>query len=269
MCVLVQHIKGAASIGDKILKNPPDFNYIINDLLYSFYQVYYTLAMVYSNFTHYDLHPNNVILYKPVAGKYIEFHYHLRTGTVSFKSQYIAKMIDYGRSFINHGTKSSDAYYKKVCAEDKCNNEDEEGDEDNDEKCGDKSGYGWMEPVQENWNFYISSSLNNRSHDLRLLKDLWTRMPWHDEPFKSHRMRAVVKNILGNVRYKDQFGTPPIVGKKDINGKIEDVLDAELFIKTAIFMADQKKANDDYYNSKTKLGDLHVYMDKVSEFIPA
>jgi hypothetical protein len=32
VCVLVQHIKGAASIGDKVIKNPPDFNYIINKL---------------------------------------------------------------------------------------------------------------------------------------------------------------------------------------------------------------------------------------------
>jgi len=287
-CILIQHIKGAASIGDKIYKGTPDFDFIINDFLYAIYQIYFALGGLAAIFTHYDLHPENVILYKPVDGKYIEFHYHLRNETVSFKSQYIAKMIDYGRSFINtEAKKNSVVYYDKICAEDKCNKraehkeeeeedeeeeDEEEGDEeeeDEDEKCGDKSGYGWMEPVQEDWNFYISSSLNNRSHDLRLLKDLWTRMPWHDEPFKSHRMRAVVKNILGKVKYEGTYGTPPIVGKKNINGKIEDVMDAELFIKTAIFMADQKKANDDYYNSKTKLGDLHMYVDKVSEFIPA
>ena len=95
-------------------------------------------------------------------------------------------------------------------------------------------------------------------------------MPWHDEPFKSSiRIRSILKNILGKVKYQGDYGTPPVVGKKDINGKIEDVIDAELFIKTEILMPDQKKANDDYYNTKTKLGDLHVYMDKYSEFIPA
>jgi hypothetical protein len=95
-------------------------------------------------------------------------------------------------------------------------------------------------------------------------------MPWHDEPFKSSiRIRNILKNILGKVQYKKTYGTPPVVGKKDINGKIEDVLDAEFFIKSAILTPDQKKANDDYYNSKTKLGDLHIYLNKVSEFIPA
>ena len=268
-CVLIQHIKGAASIGDKIYKGTPDFDFIINDLLYAIYQVYFALAGMATIFTHYDLHPDNVILYKPVDGKYIEFHYHLRTGTVSFKSQYIAKMIDYGRSFIKHDTKSSAFYYAKVCDEEECNNEDEDGDEDNDEKCGDNSGYGWMEPPLIKRNDYISSSLNNWSHDLRLLHSLWTRMPWHDEPFNSHRMRAVLKNILGRVKYDGEFGTPPVVGKKDINGKIEDVVDAEFFIEAAIRTDDQKKANDKYYETKTKLGDLHVYMDKESEFIPA
>ena len=282
-CILIQHIKGAASIGDKIYKGTPDLDFVMNDFLYAIYQIYFALGGLATIFTHYDLHPDNVILYKPVDGKYIEFHYHLRAETVSFKSQYIAKMIDYGRSFINHGNNSSDAYYKKVCAEDKCNKsaeheedededdeDEEEEDEDEGEKCGDKSGYGWMEPPLADWNHYISSSLNNRSHDLRLLHSLWTRMPWHDEPFKSSiRIRNILKNILGKVKYQGDFGTPPVVGKQDINGKIEDVVDAEFFIKTAILTADQKKANDDYYNSKTKLGDLHIYLNKVSEFIPA
>ena len=283
-CILIQHIKGAASVGDKIYKGTPDFDFVINDFLYSIYQIYFALGSLATIFTHYDLHPENVILYKPVDGKYIEFHYHLRDRTVSFKSQYIAKMIDYGRSFINQdANKNSVVYYDKVCAEDKCNksaeHEEDEEDEDEDddeeeedegEKCGDKSGYGWMEPPLEDWNHYISSSLNNRSHDLRFLHSLWTRMPWHDEPFKSSiRIRNILKNILGKVKYEQTNGTPPVVGKSDINGKIEDVVDAEFFIRTAILTPDQKKANDDYYNSKKKLGDLHIYLNKVSEFIPA
>jgi len=280
-CILIEHIKGAASIGDKIYRGAPDFDFVINDFLYAIYQIYFGLGGLATIFTHYDLHPDNVILYKPVDGKYIEFHYHFPDGTVSFKSQYIAKMIDYGRSFITpRPDRNSVVYYKKICAEDKCNkraehkeyedeDEDEE-DEDEDEKCGDKSGYAWMEQPLDKWNYYISSSLNNRSHDLRLLHSLWTRMPWQDEPFKSSiQIRNILKNILGRVKYGHDFGTPPIIGKKDINGKIEDVKDAEFFIKTAIRLPEQKNANDDYYSKKTKLGDLHVYMDKASEFIPA
>jgi hypothetical protein len=103
VCVLVQHIKGAASIGDKVIKNPPDFNYIINDLLYSFYQVYYTLAMVYSNFTHYDLHYENVGLVKLPDGYYVDYEYNVvyngQPAVINFKSKYIVKIIDYGRCY--------------------------------------------------------------------------------------------------------------------------------------------------------------------------
>ena len=274
-CILIQHIKGAASIGDKIYRGKPDQDFVINDFIYAIYQIYFALGGMATIFTHYDLHPDNVILYKPVDGKYIEFHYHLRTGTVSFKSQYIAKMIDYGRSFIKHDNNSSAAYYAKVCAEDKCkeeedSDEDEDEDDEEKEKCGDQSGYGWMEPPLKKQSYYISSSMNNRSHDLRLLHSLWTMMPWHDEPFKSSiRIRNILKNILGRVKYEGDYGTPPVVGKQGSDGKIEDVIDAEFFIKSAIVTDDQKKANDDYYSGMGKLGDLHVYMDKESEFIPA
>ena len=263
LCILVQHIKGAVSIGDKVVKNP-DFVYIINDLLYSFYQVYYTLAMIYTNFTHYDLHPDNVILYKPVAGKYIEFHYHALDGTIIiFKSQYIVKIIDYGRCFLNNKGLNSVAYYKNICAKEintECNIKPE--------VCGDESGYGWLRPKLEEDSYYISSTMNNPSHDLRLLNDLKDRMPWHDEPFKSStRIRNHMKYILLSVEYEGKYGTPPVVGKPDFK-KTEDVTDAEAFIRRAILDPSQAKANEDYYAGMEKLGDMHVYSTKQMEFIP-
>ena len=263
LCILVQHIKGAVSIGDKVVKNP-DFDFIINDLLYSFYQVYYTLAMIYTNFTHYDLHPDNVILYKPVAGKYIEFHYHALDGTIIiFKSQYIVKIIDYGRCFLNNKGLNSVAYYKNICAKEinaECNIKPE--------VCGDESGYGWLRPKLEEDSYYISSTMNNPSHDLRLLNDLKDRMPWHDEPFKSStRIRNHMKYILLSVEYEGKYGTPPVTGKPDFK-KTEDVTDAEAFIRRAILDPDQAKANEDYYAGMEKLGDMHVYSTKQMEFIP-
>ena len=264
LCVLVQHIKGAVSIGDKVFKNP-DFDYIINDLLYSFYQVYYTLAMVYSNFTHYDLHPDNVILYKPVAGKYIEFHYHLQDGTIIiFKSQYIVKIIDYGRCFLNTKGLNSVSYYTNICAKEinaECNIKPE--------VCGDESGYGWLHPKLKEDSYYISSTINNPSHDLRLLNDLKDRMPWHDEPFKSStRIRNHMKYILLTLKYDGKYGTPPVAGKPDFQ-KTEDVTDAAAFIRRAILDPDQNKANNDYYAGMAKLGDMHVYGTKLMEYIPA
>jgi len=265
-CILLQHIKGAKSIGDKLYSRVPDYDFIMNDFLYAIYQIYYVLGRKRHVFTHYDLHPDNVILYKPVEGKYIQFHYHLgpTMRPLSFKSQYIAKMIDYGRSFIDINKQSnSETYYKELCLEESCNYDGEQ--------CGDESGYGWMPPPQTEDNYYISSSLNNISHDLRLLSNLWPIMPWNEEPFKSNtRIRSILKNILGRVKYENDYGTPPVVGKASLShGLIEDVGDAEFYIRGAVQKADQKQANDDYYIGMQKLGDMHIYGNKPMEFIPA
>ena len=265
-CILLQHIKGAKTIGDKLYSRVPDYDFIMNDFLYAIYQIYYVLGRKRYVFTHYDLHPDNVILYKPVEGKYIQFHYYLAPTMrpLIFKSQYIAKMIDYGRSFIDLNKQSnSETYYKELCLEESCNYDGEQ--------CGDESGYGWMPPPLTEDNYYISSSLNNISHDLRLLSNLWPIMPWNEEPLKSNtRIRSILKNILGRVKYKNDYGTPPVIGKSSLShGVIEDVHDAEFFIRGAVQKAVQKQANDDYYRGMEKLGDMHIYGNKPMEYIPA
>jgi len=263
-CILIQHVKGAKTIADKVFKDVPDHDFIMNDFLYVIYQVYYALAKFSTVFTHYDLHPDNVVLYKPVEGKYIQFHYYLSPNEppLSFKSQYIAKIIDYGRSYISTYRKyNSKTYYDKLCAIESCNYDNEE--------CGDESGYGWLVPPPTKDNYYICSSVNNPSHDLRLLNDLFPEMPWNKEPFKSNlRIRSIIKNILGRIRYEDKYGTPPVTGK-GYGPVIDDVADAEIHIRRAVLMADQNQANNDYYSGMEKLGDLHVYGNKPMKFIPA
>ena len=261
-CILIQHIKGAKSIGDKI---DQDFDFIINDLLYSLYQVYISLTWKRFLFTHYDLHLENVILYKPAEGKYIQFHYHLSdTLVISFKSQYIVKLIDYGRSFVKPaGPSNSETYYNHLCAAPSCNAPPEQ--------CGDESGYGRLsDPSLTADNHYISSRVNNISHDLRLLNELKTNISWYTQPFISNvRMRDVLYNIVGRVKYEGKYGTPPITGTGKLGVKIENVTDAEAYIRSAIKKKDQVDANDAYYSGMEKLGDMHIYGDKPMEFIPA
>ena len=111
--------------------------------------------------------------------------------------------------------------------------------------------------------------MNNPSHDLRLLNDLKDRMPWHDEPFKSStRIRDHMKNILLNVKYDGKYGTPPVAGKGNYK-KTEDVIDAEAFIRRAVLDPEQASANNAYYAGMEKLGDMHIYGIKPTEFIPA
>lgn len=118
LCILIQHINEAISIDSQLESK----SFINSHLLYVLYQVYMPLAMHADTFTHYDLHTGNVLLYEPVKGKYIEYHYHLNNNeTVTFKCCYIAKIIDYGRSFFvdetnpNKMIKTSKNIYDKLC----------------------------------------------------------------------------------------------------------------------------------------------------------
>jgi hypothetical protein len=94
-------------------------------------------------------------------------------------------------------------------------------------------------------------------------------MPWDDEPFKSStRIHNHLNDILFSVVYTGKYGTAPVVGKGNFK-KIEDVTDAEAFIRRAVEDPGQAKANDAYYAGMEKLGDMHVYGIKPTEFIPA
>jgi hypothetical protein len=123
LCILIQHINEAISLDSKLESK----SFLKSHLLYVLYQVYMPLAMNADTFTHYDLHTGNVLLYEPVKGKYIEYHYHLNNNeTVTFKCCYIAKIIDYGRSFFvdetnpNKITNTSENIYNKLCKLDAC-----------------------------------------------------------------------------------------------------------------------------------------------------
>ena len=269
MCILIQHIKGASSIGDKAYNtlsgqgkynNPKkDINFITNDLLYSLFQVYFPLSHLKDNYTHYDLHGDNVILYKPVDGKYIQYHYHYLNGeVVTFKSQFISKIIDYGRSYFNVSPheihprmKSSSDYDELLCETPECNNTNEE--------CGDESGYGWMGGPHSDDRYHISTSLRNMSHDLRLLAML--NKDWDRTNFQSNRAYVNLQTMLAKVFYEFEFGTPEVVKNKKTS-IIFNVTDAEIAMKLLINNPAQIKANNDYYSKMSKLGDLHIYLDK-------
>ena len=271
MSVLIQHIKGAETLGHKItelettLRNPlishseaSDANIFAKlHLPAILYQVYNPLARFANTFTHYDLHQDNVLLYVPNADKYIHYHYHIPGGTVTeFKSHYLAKIIDYGRSYFKdtlsrHTTKSS-AIYKAVCQEKDCPN------------CGERNGYFWLNPTIDPSN-YIGSQQRNASHDLRLLKtiiDISTRLLHHNP-----ELNDWLKNKL---KFDKHYGTPEVPAG-GLPARIVNVLDADMVLDAMINTPQYKIYSDLIYSDPkwSKLGDLHVYSDgRPMNFVP-
>jgi hypothetical protein len=256
--ILIQHIKDATTLNDLLTSLPSLANFVNGELVLILFQIYYTLSQLSSTFTHYDLHSNNVLVYTVKNSKYIQYHYHTDEELVtSFKSKYIVKIIDYGRSFFDD--KDEDINSKKILEEQLCKlKECEPG-------CGEKFGFKYlindMTPDMTNAKnrLYIDSAQPNQSHDLRLL---YLVGPDIKTSIRDARYEDVFKSIVyGNGIIdpnKISFGTRPLPDGFE-SGKIQTVNDAfyafERLLQSGTFIADVENE----YSGFTKLGDLHVY----------
>ena len=121
------------------------------------------LTMLSEQFTHYDLHLQNVLVYTPIENKYIHYHYHMYGYSVDFKSKYIVKIIDYGRAYFNDNGRDSLDIYEHVCNSKDCGGM----------KCG--IDYGYANLIPERYigsRNHITSYKPNISHDLRILHQI-------------------------------------------------------------------------------------------------
>jgi hypothetical protein len=277
--VLIQHLRLVSTIGDVFRHGTkPDINhFILTDLIYILYQVYMPLALMVDNFTHYDLHHNNVMLYEPVKDRYIQYHYHIDGDVVSFKSNYMAKIIDYGRAFYKdpgNPNDSSTAVLRAVCQVPDCN----EGQE----ICGDKSGFRYLSNDSIPETHYMSSSVKNPSSDLRLIHilakvhdvgdtafdtRLYDRTGFDeddiDDIFEPMMELMKITNYGIGIDPADgtAFGTRPL-SHNGFPSRINNVRDAEKFIRKSIINNNTMKDYNDYtFKDMAKLGDLHVYED--------
>jgi len=268
--VLIQHLKDARTINDLLKLTGSSLAIMLfYEILYILYQVYMPLAQLKNNFTHYDLHDGNVLVYEPIKGKHIHYHYHIGSGqTVSFKSPYIAKVIDYGRSYFKYkGTTSqlnSPDIYKKLCDEPECNKG---------EHCGYDNGFEWMAGPLSNENFFICSQFPNMSHDIRLLSSLKGR--FDDIKYKVSSLKGKLRtgfdelhNFLDKVKFgmgikgnNKVYGTN-VNKKMGFPGSINNVVDAERGLREIILEnQDVYDLNESRYKLADKIGDMHVYVD--------
>jgi hypothetical protein len=160
MCVLIQHFDNFYSFNQKL--SSTNINNMKYDYYYLWYQLYYSLVYLGNKYTHYDLHDGNVFLYKPYDGKqYILMKYHNGTNYFEFKSEYIVKIIDYGRNYFNNGKRTTKEIAEYICNSQHCQ-----------PYCGIDLGYASVATNMTNpsaWN-WINPAEPNMSHDLRAVK---------------------------------------------------------------------------------------------------
>jgi hypothetical protein len=223
-----------------------DYYFLENELIYVLFQIYYVLDNLKRQFTHYDLHGSNVLIYEPVPGSYIDYHYSYKGDIINFQSRYIVKIIDYGRSYFNNGTISSSDIYKLVCSIPECNPD-----------CGSNVGFDYLsEPFDDNPdNYYINSSKLNNSHDLMLLKhiSLFFNLNPHYKELLSERLKYVLLTLIDNIVYQNDGGTP-----NQSSGfrqkKVKNVSDVVKFL--SLLIKNEKYNN---YSMLKKIGDLEIF----------
>jgi hypothetical protein len=196
--ILVEYVDGQPITN---LYRRPDFSH---ELLPVLFQIYYPLLMLGSTYTHYDLHTGNVMLSRPFKNGCILFEYTMPTGEIiSFKSAYIAKIIDYGRNYVEslHGS------LEEIKTKPECNTK----------RCGhfgNKCGFrNYQNPKHPGLGFRMP----NVSHDLRLLNyavmDLKEEKKWNGPDVEFDNGEG-------------EFSTVEIKESGLNNNKINNVMDA-------------------------------------------
>uniref|UniRef100_A0A6C0ATN7 Protein kinase domain-containing protein n=1 Tax=viral metagenome TaxID=1070528 RepID=A0A6C0ATN7_9ZZZZ len=269
IAILIEDIPKPITLREAIQKNvhdPDEYNFFEDMFLPILFQIYTPLAILKDEFTHYDLHMYNVLLYEAKNDGYFECHYELppedededdEPRIVSFKTKYIPKIIDYGRSYFKKSEmNNSSRIYDKLCETSECEPD-----------CGNEMGFTWLKteelPVYSN---YIDSKEANNTHDLRLLKHF---LDTFDDYFEDGDPELYA--AISSINYKMKYGSPS-VNTSGLPSKINNVEDAYVkFSQMMINSADRRIHNQRIYYGKPKVGDIYVYCNsnKNMVFVPS
>jgi hypothetical protein len=298
--ILIQHYDDFTSVHELFASGFPIDAYSV------LFQMYFVLKCLKNIYTHYDFHAQNAFAYKPYAGKkFVVMTYHMIDGTeVTFPTEYISKIIDYGRNHFNDGNISTRKVVENLCAVKTSPNytTHECYDATNNSYCGNDFGMGTvMGEQQYNENtgqmttlpgmfYYIDPISRNMSHDLRCINEL--NKSFQNKPF-------------GNIRYNNRYGTreriqtnfadvkPTTVTQIEMGREIWNVSDMSDYLKILLTAKSAEypqtytetklvewstgvispKLKYNKYGSSSgwvKMGDFHIYEDmRPYEFIPS
>lgn len=191
--IMTEYTKGIRF--DELFESNKNDPYFLNvELPNILLQIYLPLSSIQHIFIHNDLHFKNVIVQKLPENKYIEFKYY-RNSYKTIKTQYIVKIIDYGRAY----TPTFEEYYDKMCKAQNCLVDDR--------YCGETKGYKY---ILRNY-FEAIRRPNQNKRDLRFIHHI--KEIDDDENIFPHSNE--MKELLSKIHYD----------KKCIQGKICNVND--------------------------------------------
>lgn len=246
----------AVTFHEVCTKRQSDVSFWEGDIAQSLFQIYSVLSNISTQFTHYDLHDENVLFYHVGANNCVQLKYHLSASTViSFYTADIIKIIDYGRCFFyDSPTFHSAEILKHVCHSLDCT-------VPNEPKCGSDAGYYWLNKKPNK--YFIQAHQKNESHDLRLLhylRDFLKGSNANTAFLKNGSNASRIQSLLEQVVYENDYGTREIMDKKTPN-KIYNVHDAFFVFQQWVQSSEFIRLNQQQYQSSIVLGTLDIWLD--------
>lgn len=180
------------------------------------FMLYGGLSNLSDYFSHYDLHFNNVLLYKIPDEKYIMVRADTPAGPVQFQTRFIPIIIDYGRSFFNCSALNLLAKSSVELMRDVCDRDSYGPVNDCPDYCGDDVGFTFMGKFglnnsisdTDHEDYYINRAKKNASHDMRGLYDIKDQIKFGDVVNPEKKYTILLHELFKKLEYDHQYGTP-------------------------------------------------------------
>lgn len=261
-----------------------------NKLAQLLFQIYGPLTQIKDSYTHYDLHGQNVLLYNMKKGTYIIMNYVYKNTTVTFKTNMITKIIDYGRSYFKTSRIDSSKIKEMVCLEKQCNKESPkvpgviiDVTSLTAETAVDNSMEGYVTPPAMRRSSVKSNKSGGYSVSEKYLYE--NEECGYDVGYKHLRLKGSIRpnisqdlrlafqtrnsisantelgKLLKKIVYKNEYGTPEAVNSEP-HPEILNIPELEKALKDLIIDKNYGNINDNIYVNDDCIGTLTIYMDE-------
>lgn len=244
----IQYLDNVTTLFDILLieipQRKPKYVY---DMYTYLYQVYAPLGMLSDEFTHYDLHVNNVLIYKIDPNKYTKMIYHYPDNTtVEFNTVGIAKIIDYGRCYFKYNDAINSKNFIDTLEKNMNSSPKNSTKPNNPDECG------YVSFSQEFQKYYIDSRTHNKSHDLRLISNV------------NHIYKQYINQVLFNIEYKEQYGTPEVSENRYTKkgDRIHNVNEMHEELRQMLISEKMQTHSKALEQSKSLYGTIECWLDK-------
>jgi hypothetical protein len=246
----IQYLENVDSLFDTLLRDIQTRKQKIRyDIFAYLYQVYAPLSMLSNEFTHYDLHSGNVLIYKISPDKYTKMIYYYPDGSkIEFNTIGVSKIIDYGRCYFKYNNNIHSAQFIETLEK-----QLEEYNQSTTKSSEDLSSFncGYNSFTRNFKDYYIDSKMRNKSHDLRLVSNI------------NDIYKHFTKQKLFNVGYKTEYGTPEIssYNYKTRGDIINNVDEMHQELKEIIMLDNIQKVSKEMETTHILHGTIECWLD--------